>query len=61
MEYKLLNFNRFMANFSTKLVGGFVPIIVYKYATNYKLQLALLTLIIQYLCSFVFAFIFNSI
>jgi hypothetical protein len=61
MEYKLLNFNRFMANFSTKLVGGFVPIIVYKYATNYKLQLALLTLIIQYLCSFVFAFIFKNL
>lgn len=51
MEIKLINFNRFMANFSTKLVGGFVPVIVYKYTGNMKL--AILTLMIQYFVSFI--------
>ncbi len=53
MELKLSNFNRFMSNFSTKLVGGFVPVIVYNYVNEYKMQLALLTLAIQYLLSFI--------
>ena len=52
MNTKLLNFNRFMSNFSTKLVGGFVPIIVYKYAPSHKMLLAILTCVIQYLFSF---------
>jgi len=55
MELKLLNFNRIMANLSTKLVGGFVPLIVYKYVSSYKLELALLTIIIEYFLSFFFA------
>lgn len=54
MNSILLKFNRFMSNFSTKLVGGFVPIIVYKYAPNNKMLLAILTCAIQYLISFVF-------
>lgn len=61
MESKLLNFNRIMANFSTKLVGGFVPMIVYKYAPEHKLQLALLTMILQYFLSFVFGTILKPL
>jgi len=53
MNTKLLNFNRFMSNFATKLVGGFVPIIVYKYAPSHKMTLAILTCVVQYLLSFV--------
>lgn len=61
MELKLLNFNRIMANFSTKLVGGFVPMIVYKYATSHKLELALLTIIIEYFLSFLFGTILKPL
>lgn len=53
MNSKLLNYNRFLSNFSTKLVGGFVPVIVYKYAPTNKMLLAILTCAIQYLFSFV--------
>lgn len=42
-----------MSNFSTKLVGGFVPIIVYKYAPTNKMFLAMLTCAVQYLFSYV--------
>lgn len=61
MEQKLLNFNRIMANFSTKLVGGFVPMIVYKYVPEHKLELALLTIIIQYFLSFLFGTIMKPL
>lgn len=62
MEGKLLKLNRFMSNFSTKLVGGFVPVIVYKYAPEpYKMQLALLTCAIQYLFSFVMNIILKKV
>ena len=54
MELKLLNFNRIMANISTKLVGGFIPLIVYNNVSSHKLELALLTLIIEYLLSLLF-------
>lgn len=53
MERTLVNFNRFMSNFSTKLVGGFVPVIVYNYVETNKMQMALLTLAIQYLLSYI--------
>ena len=53
MNTKLLNFNRFLSNFSTKLVGGFVPVIVYKMAPNNKMLLAMLTCVIQYVLSVV--------
>lgn len=58
MEIRLLTLNKFMANFSTKLVGGFVPVIVYKYTGN--MMLAVLTLVIQYLVSFIFNLIFKN-
>lgn len=54
VQATLLKFNRFMSNFSTKLVGGFVPIIVYKYAPTNKMFLAILTCAIQYLLSYIF-------
>lgn len=54
MEQFLLDFNRIMSNFSTKLVGGFVPLIVYKYVPSHKLELALLTIVIEYFLSFLF-------
>lgn len=54
MESKLLNFNRIMANLSTKLVGGFIPMIVYKYASTHKLELAILTIVLEYLLAFLF-------
>lgn len=60
MESMLLKFNRFMSNFSTKLVGGFVPIIVYKYAPSHKMFLAILTCAIQYLISFIFNLILKK-
>ena len=60
MGTRLLNFNRFMSNFSTKLVGGFVPIIVYKYAPTHKMLLALLTCVIQYVFSFVLNIILKN-
>ncbi|MGN0961630.1 MAG: hypothetical protein ACI4PF_05485 [Christensenellales bacterium] len=61
MELKLLNFNRIMANFSTKLVGGFVPMIVYKYAQSHNLELALLTIVIEYLLSYLFGLILKPL
>lgn len=60
MQSTLLKFNRFMSNFSTKLVGGFVPIIVYKYAPSNKMFLAILTCALQYLLSYVFDKILNK-
>ncbi len=50
MEKKLSNFNRFMANFSTKLVGGFIPVIVFNHTGS--MRFAMLTLAIQYFLSF---------
>lgn len=61
MELKLLNFNRIMANISTKLVGGFIPLIVYKFVETNKMELALTTLILEYLLSFVFNLIFKKV
>ena len=60
MELKLLNFNRIMANISTKLVGGFIPLIVYNNVSSHKLELALLTLIIEYLLSLLFGMVLKK-
>lgn len=61
MELKLLNFNRIMANISTKLVGGFIPLIVYNNVSTHKLELALLTIVLEYLLSFLFAFVLRPL
>ncbi len=60
MELKLLNFNRIMANISTKLVGGFIPLIVYNNVATHKMELALLTLILEYLLSLIFGIILKK-
>ena len=60
MELKLLNFNRIMANISTKLVGGFIPLIVYNNVSSHKMELALLTLIIEYLLSLLFGILLRK-
>ena len=49
-----------MANISTKLVGGFIPLIVYNNVSNYKMELALLTLMLEYLLSLVFGAILKK-
>ncbi len=49
-----------MANISTKLVGGFVPLIVYNNVSNYKLELALLTLFLEYFLSLIFGFVLKK-
>lgn len=61
MEQFLLDFNRIMSNFSTKLVGGFVPLIVYKYVPNHKLELALLTIVLEYFLCFLFGVILKPL
>lgn len=61
MEQFLLDFNRIMSNFSTKLVGGFVPLIVYKYVPSHKLELALLTIVIEYFLSYLFGVILKPL
>lgn len=60
MELKLLNFNRIMANISTKLVGGFIPLIVYNNVSSHKMELALLTLMLEYLLSLIFGAILKK-
>lgn len=49
-----------MANISTKLVGGFIPLIVYNNVSSHKLELALLTLIIEYLLSLLFGMVLKK-
>lgn len=61
MEQILLDLNRIMSNFSTKLVGGFVPLLVYKYVPSHKLELALLTIVVEYFLSFFFGVIFKPL
>jgi hypothetical protein len=61
MELKLLNFNRIMANISTKLVGGFIPLIVYNNVSHHKPLFAILTIVLEYILSFVFAFILKPL
>lgn len=61
MELKLLNFNRVMANISTKLVGGFIPLIVYNNVASHKLTFAILTIVLEYLLSFLFAYVLKPL
>ncbi len=45
MQFKLLNFHKFVGNFATSLVGTFIPLMIYK-ATG-SIRLAVLFLFIQ--------------
>ena len=62
MQFKLLNFHKFVGNFATSLVGTFIPLMIYK--TTGSLRLAVLFLLGQ--CAFriisnhVFAKFFNK-
>lgn len=57
MQFKLLNFYKFVSNFATSLVGTFIPLIIYK-ATG-SLRLAIVYLFCQCLsrliCNHIFA------
>ncbi len=48
MQFKLLNFHKFVASFATSLVGAFIPLMIYK-ATG-SIRLAVLFLFGQSLC-----------
>ena len=48
MQFKLLNFHKFVANFATSLVGAFIPLMIYR--TTGNIRLAVLFLFGQSLC-----------
>lgn len=49
MQYKLLQFYKVLSNFSTNLIGGFVPLIVYDSTQN--LYLAIASMVAGYLAT----------
>lgn len=58
MQLKLLNFHKMLANFSTSLVGGFIPLIIYK--NTQSLFWALFYLFAMYIINFTFNQIFRK-
>jgi len=42
MQFKLLNFHKFVANFATSLVGTFIPLMIYKTTGNIRLAVLFL-------------------
>ena len=58
MQFKLLNFHKFVGNFATTLVGTFIPLIIYN-ATG-SLRLAVLFLFGQNLCRLLANHIFKK-
>lgn len=44
MQLKLLNFHKMMSNFATNLVGGFIPLIIYKHTHSLFLAVGYLAL-----------------
>lgn len=58
MQLKLLNFHKMLANFSTSLVGGFIPLIIYR--QTHSLLLAVLYLFVMYLINFILNQIFRK-
>ncbi len=59
MQFKLLNFHKFVGNFATSLVGTFIPLMVYK-ATG-SLRLAVLFLFGQNLCRIISNHVFKKL
>ena len=57
MQLKLLNFHKMLANFSTSLVGGFVPLMIYKVTNN--IVHAFIYLIGLYALNMIFNLIFQ--
>lgn len=58
MQLKLLNFHKMLANFSTSLVGGFIPLIIYRQTES--LLLAVGYLFIMYLVNYGFNLLFRK-
>lgn len=58
MQLKLLNFHKMLANFSTSLVGGFVPLIIYK--NTGSVFWAVFYLFVMYLINFIINCIFRN-
>ena len=58
MQFKLLNFHKFIGNFATSLVGTFIPLMIYK-ATG-DLRLAVLFIFGQCLCRLLSNHIFKK-
>lgn len=58
MQLKLLNFHKMLANFSTSLVGGFIPLIIYR-QTN-SLFWSIFYLFAMYILYFIFNQIFRE-
>lgn len=58
MQLKLLNFHKMLANFSTSLVGGFIPLIIYK--NTQSLFWALFYLFAMYAINFIINQIFRK-
>lgn len=58
MQLKLLNFHKMLANFSTSLIGGFIPLIIYKQTNNIVLSVSYL--VIMYFLNFIINLIFRK-
>lgn len=58
MQLKLLNFHKMLANFSTSLVGGFIPLIIYRQTES--LLLAVGYLFVMYLVNYGFNLLFRK-
>ena len=58
MQFKLLNFHKFIGNFATSLVGTFIPLMIYK--STGSLRLAVLFIFGQLLCRFISNHLFKK-
>lgn len=58
MQLKLLNFHKMLANFSTSLVGGFIPLIIYRQTSS--VFWAMFYLFAMYILYFIFNQIFRK-
>lgn len=58
MQLKLLNFHKMLANFSTSLVGGFIPLIIYRQTESLLLSVGYL--FVMYLVDFLFNLLFRK-
>ena len=58
MQLKLLNFHKMLANFSTNLVGGFIPLIIYR--QTHSLLLSVGYLFVMYIVNYLFNLLFRK-
>jgi len=59
MQFKLLNFHKFVGNFATSLVGTFIPLMIFK--STGSLRLAVLFLFGQSLCRLISNYVFKNL